>query len=101
MSNETRVLTRDPGRALGEPLTPSKRLKAVDLFSGTGSATRIFRQRGHYVFTVELDEKFDADLHADVRELTPLDLMEPARERYDELVEALRMAPDDEGCDDG
>lgn len=86
MSDETRVLTRDPGRALGEPLTPSKRLEAVDLFSGTGSATRIFRQRGHYVFTVELDEKFDADLHADVRELTPLDLMEPFRWRRPDFI---------------
>lgn len=48
-------------------------MRVLDLFSGTGSATQPFADREHDVFRVELDEKFDADLHADVLDLGPFD----------------------------
>jgi len=45
-------------------------VKVVDLFSGTGSATQAFVERGHDVVTVELDKKFGADVISDVRDVT-------------------------------
>lgn len=41
-----------------------------DLFSGTGSATKGFRDRGHKVYTFDNDTKFDATEHVDVLTLT-------------------------------
>lgn len=52
-------------------------LRVLDLFSGTGSATEAFKRAGHDVFRVELDEQFPAELHADVRDVTPTDLPWP------------------------
>ena len=43
----------------------------VELFSGTGSIGRAFRQKGWDVFAVDLNPKAAADLHIDVLELTP------------------------------
>ncbi len=39
----------------------------IDLFAGTGSATEPFRQAGWEVVRVELEERFEAEYHADVR----------------------------------
>lgn len=66
--------------------TRDTQLRVLDLFAGTGSATQPFADRGHDVFRVELDEKFDADLHADVRDLTPLDLPNVRRYRQFDFV---------------
>jgi site-specific DNA-cytosine methylase len=41
----------------------------IDLFSGTGSATRAFEEAGWQVVRVELDERFPAD-HRDVLDFT-------------------------------
>lgn len=41
----------------------------LDLFSGTGSSTQAFEDRGHRVVRVELDPQFPATLHADILSL--------------------------------
>jgi hypothetical protein len=46
----------------------------LDLFSGTGSSTAAFDDRGHTVYRVEWDRQHPADLHADIRGLTPREL---------------------------
>ncbi len=40
----------------------------LDLFAGTGGASRPFRDAGWEVVRVELDPSFEAEVHADVRE---------------------------------
>ena len=45
-------------------------MKVLDLFSGTGSATQAFVDRGHRVYTVDLDLDHTVDLRADVGTLT-------------------------------
>lgn len=52
-------------------------MRVLDLFSGTGSSTQAFKDRGHEVYRVELDGRFEADRHADVGVLTPFDLPGP------------------------
>jgi hypothetical protein len=44
-------------------------MRVLDLFSGTGSATQAFKDKGHTVIRVELDPKFEAELTADVRDI--------------------------------
>jgi len=46
----------------------------LDLFAGTGSSTRAFEDAGDYVYRVELDTKHDADLHANVLDVTVEDV---------------------------
>lgn len=41
----------------------------LDLFSGTGSSTVAFHERGHRVRRIELDTQHEADLYADVTKL--------------------------------
>lgn len=48
----------------------------LDLFAGTGSSTQAFEDAGHRVVKVELDKRFDADLHANVQDLTVEQLLE-------------------------
>ena len=43
----------------------------LDLFSGTGSSTQAFADRGHLVVRVELDPRHEAEMHANVMDLTP------------------------------
>lgn len=45
-------------------------MRILDLFSGTGSSTKAFEDRGHQVVRVELDNKFQADY----RDVMTLDL---------------------------
>lgn len=45
-------------------------LLILDLFAGTGSSTQAFEDRGHKVVRVELDPQHEAELHADVSQLT-------------------------------
>ena len=44
-------------------------MKVLDLFAGTGSATKAFEDAGHQVIKVELDEYFEAH-ERDVLHLT-------------------------------
>jgi hypothetical protein len=41
-------------------------LKVLDLFAGLGGWSEAFRDRGHEVFTVDIDPKFDVDLYKDI-----------------------------------
>ncbi len=43
----------------------------LELFSGTGSIGRAFRQKGWDVFAVDLNPTAEADLHIDILDLTP------------------------------
>lgn len=46
----------------------------LDLFSGTGSATKAFEEHPDYKVTkVEKNESFEADKHRDITEMTPTD----------------------------
>jgi len=44
-------------------------MKVLDLFAGLGGWSESFKQRGHEVIRVELNEKLPADIHADVMEV--------------------------------
>lgn len=47
---------------------------ALDLFAGTGSATKAFEEHPDWEVTkVELNERFEADMHEDVSDLEPKD----------------------------
>lgn len=46
-----------------------------DFFSGTGSATQAFKDKGHTVVTFELDPQFEATEIVNVLDLTALDLI--------------------------
>lgn len=52
-------------------------MKVLDLFSGMGGWSQAFRDRGHEVVRVELDPRFEAEIHADILSLTPKDLPGP------------------------
>ena len=47
-----------------------RKLKILELFSGTECLSNTFRARGHECFTVDWDEKFPSDLHIDIADLT-------------------------------
>jgi hypothetical protein len=49
-------------------------MKVLDLFAGLEGWSTPWRERGHDVFSVDLDERFAVDLHADVQILRPGDL---------------------------
>ncbi len=42
------------------------KLKVLDLFSGLGGFSQAFRQRGHHVTTVDIEEKFRPDICRDI-----------------------------------
>ena len=44
-------------------------MRVLDLFSGMGGWSQAFKDRGHQVVRVELDPRYEADVHADVLEL--------------------------------
>jgi site-specific DNA-cytosine methylase len=48
----------------------------LDLFSGTGSSTEAFTERGHDVFTIEMNPVFPATMTADLMTVTPRDVVE-------------------------
>ena len=50
---------------------PCLTLKIIDLCSGLGCATQAFKDRGHEVFTVDIDSFFNPDLCADIRNISP------------------------------
>lgn len=47
-----------------------RKLKVLELFSGTRSVSKAFERRGHETFCVDFDESFEADWHADVGKIT-------------------------------
>lgn len=49
-------------------------LKVLDLFAGLEGWSKPFRERGHQVFSVDIDKKFKVDLHRDIMELKPTDI---------------------------
>ncbi len=59
------------------PSAASAPLKVLDLFAGLEGWSAPFRERGHEVCSVDIDERFDVDLHADVFELDAADLAGP------------------------
>ena len=50
-------------------------MKVLDLFCGTKSVANAFKVRGHEVYTVDWDERFEATLTADIGELTAEDII--------------------------
>ena len=67
-------------------------MKVLELFAGTRSIGKAFEARGHKVYSVEWDKRFDhIDLYADVLKLTAEDVLRgqlprwiPAEERLPE-----------------
>lgn len=52
-------------------------MKVLELFAGTRSIGKAFEARGHEVFSVEWDKRFEnIDLHADIGNLTAQDVLE-------------------------
>lgn len=49
-------------------------MNIVDLCSGLGGATQAFKDRGHQVFTIDIDPRFNPNLVKDVRYLNPNDI---------------------------
>lgn len=49
-------------------------MRVLDLFAGLKGWSEAFEERGHEVFSVDLDERFDVSLHKDILQLTPDDL---------------------------
>ena len=45
-------------------------MKILDLFSGLEGFSQAFKSRGHEVFTIDLESKFDPDLSIDIFDLT-------------------------------
>lgn len=52
-------------------------MKVLELFAGTRSVGKAFEARGHEVFSIEWDKKFDnINLYADIGNLTAADILE-------------------------
>ena len=47
-----------------------RKLKVLELFSGTRSISKAFERHGHKTFCVDWNEDFQADLHMDIEKLT-------------------------------
>lgn len=46
-------------------------MKVLELFSGTASFTNVAKERGHKVFTIDIEPKFNPDLTMDIIKVTP------------------------------
>jgi site-specific DNA-cytosine methylase len=46
-------------------------MKVLELFCGTKSLSNVAKERGHEVFTVDIESKFNPDLCIDILDLTP------------------------------
>jgi len=49
-------------------------MRVLDLFAGLRGWSAPFADRGHEVFSIDLDPRFDVSLHADIESMTPADL---------------------------
>jgi|TARA_Y100000034_G_scaffold133735_1_gene200097 site-specific DNA-cytosine methylase len=45
-------------------------MKTIELFSGTGSFSKVAKARGHSIFRVEKDTHFEAEVHCDILNLS-------------------------------
>lgn len=52
-------------------VVPTTQLRALDLFSGMGGWSQAFKDRGHEVVRIELDNRYEADIHMDIMEIQP------------------------------
>lgn len=50
-------------------------MKILELFSGNGDISKAFKLRGHEVYRIDWSEKVEAELHADVSNLSPSDII--------------------------
>ena len=41
-------------------------MNTIELFAGTGSFSKVAKQRGHSIFRVEINPDFEAELYKDV-----------------------------------
>ena len=48
-------------------------MKVLDLFSGLGGWSQAFKDRGHLVFTVDIEPKFKPNMTADILNLSAQD----------------------------
>lgn len=55
-----------------------KELNVLELFCGTKSIGKAFEERGHNVFSVDLEERFNPDLVGNVAELDFDDILKEA-----------------------
>ena len=64
-------------KAMAEQWGNERKLKVLELFAGTRSIGKAFEARGHEVFSVEWDKRFDnIDLYADVLTVTAAQIIE-------------------------
>lgn len=49
-------------------------LRVLDLFAGLEGWSAPWRERGHEVYSVDIEERFDVSVHADILSLEPADL---------------------------
>lgn len=49
-------------------------MKTLELFAGTGSFSKVAKEKGHSIFRVELNPKFEAELHKDILDINIDDL---------------------------
>jgi len=47
-----------------------RKMKILELFKGTGSFSKVAEERGHKVFTIDINKKFNPDLCKDILDLT-------------------------------
>lgn len=48
-----------------------RNMKVLELFSGTGSFSKVAKERGHEIFTIDNEKSFNPSLCIDILELTP------------------------------
>lgn len=53
-----------------------RKLKVLELFSGTECISNAFRENGHECFTVDWDKRFPSSLHCDIGQLQAGDILE-------------------------
>ena len=51
-------------------------MKVLELFAGTKSIGKAFEERGHEVYSIDWDERFDVDWHADIMKVEARDILE-------------------------
>ena len=70
-------------------------MNTVELFSGTRSFSKVAEKLGHNTFCVEIDERFSANLHKDILDVTP-ELLNITQEKA--MIEGGEAAEDSESA---